>query len=361
MPTAETPEEIGNLEQAFTDAAAQVPEVAPTPQPAEPTQQEPSAAFRAAQTSGFDTTGFNSDEELVQGLYAKLAESQPYAEYARQVLPYDQDLRQMIAARNQPQAPATQTKPPEEEWSPGTHFKKVWKTPDYDKGWEAFINSGMVTVDQESGQFVAVPKYANSVPINVLQGLNGRRTWQREALEKLIENPYESTWQAFQEPLERVIQQKVAEHIKSYDSVQAVNAWEHANEKVLYEHDPQGQIVYDIYGNMKPTPYGEVFIQSAREARQKFPGISHEDVIKYATAVATPYRAAQEPTQPEPVAQQPAAVMKEKSFLQKAMQKAGHSPNSGGYAEANDLEPVVMDSRDLESMFATAAKKAGVR
>jgi hypothetical protein len=214
----------------------------------------------------------------------------------------------------------------------------------------------MVVVDPETGHYVAQPKYANMVPVTVLQGLNGQRTWQRQALERLIANPFEETWKAFQEPMERIIQQKVSEHIKGYDSIQAVNAWEHANEHVLYEHDSNGKVVYDIYGNQKPTQYGEVFIQAAREARNKFPGISHEDVIQYASAVATPYK-------PAPAADEsgtPAPAGKEKSFLQKAMKKASHSPNSGGYSESSDIEPVVMDGRELENLFASAAKKAGL-
>lgn len=358
-------QELGQeqLEQVFTEAASQASVAAP---PTDPVAAPPaeaaaeaqlSAAFRAAQEAGIDIGQFKSDDELVRHFAKQVSEYRPYVEYANQVLPYDKDLREMIAAKSKPPVQETAA-PKSDEWTPETHFRKAWGQPDYDKSWEGFVQAGMVTIDPETGQFVADPRYAQSVPINVLQGLNNRRQWQRQALERLLENPFEETWKAMQEPLERYVQDRISQHFQKHDSVRAINAWEAENAKVLYEHDATGNIVYDVYGNMKPTQYGEVFIQAARDARQRFNGISHEDVIRYASAVATPYLQ----KQPAPVTQQqqPDPPQQQKtSFLQNAMQKAAHSPNSGGYSEASDIEPVVLQTRELDNMFVSAAKKNG--
>lgn len=355
-----------DLSNAFTQAAAGAIPTTPEPvaAPVEPvTQSEPemTAAFRAAQAAGWDTSQFSTDEELVQAMYGQINQLKPYVEYAQQVLPYDKDLRELIQKRSAPAA-EPQTKQEQDEWKPETHFRKAWGAPEYDKGWEAFIQSGMVTIDQETGQFVATPKYGNTVPINVLQGLNSRRQWQRQALEKLVENPFEETWKAFQEPLERYIQERITKHFSSRDSLQAVNAWERENEKVLYEHDPSGQMVYDVYGNPKTTAYGDAFISAARDARQRFNGASQEDVIRYASAVASsqlPKQAA--PAAPPAVAEAVVDDEQEEPFLKKALRKAAHSPNSGGYSEASDIEPVALGSRELENFFAVEARKAGLK
>lgn len=363
-----TPED---LNVAFTQAAGQTA-ATPTPEPtapvaepvqaAEPTEQELSAAFRAAQAAGFDVSQFGSDEELVQAMYEQVNRAKPYVEYAQSVLPYDKDLRELIQKRSAPPQETAQPAPAE-EWKPETHFRKAWGAPDYDKGWEAFIQSGMITIDQDTGQFVAAPKYGNAVPINVLQGLNSRRQWQRQALEKLLDNPYEETWKAFQEPLERYIQERLDGHLRQRDSLQAINAWERQNEKNLYEHDAKGELQYDVYGNPKASRYGEVFIAAAKDARQRFNGASQEDVIRYASAIAAPYLAQQQaPAAPvvEPQVEQ-AAPEDEEPFLRKALKRAAHSPNSGGYSEANDLEPVALDQRELDDMFKVASRKLGLK
>ena len=360
-----TPEEISS---AFSQAAGQaLPQtnapVAPAPaaqQDSEPVQHEVvSAAFRAAQAAGFDTSNFSSDEELVQAMYSQLNQLKPYAAYAQEVLPYDRDLRELINKKSAP-APQKEQEQPPEEWKPETHFRKAWGTPEYDKGWEAFIQSGMVTIDPDTGQFVASPKYGQVVPINVLQGLNSHRQWQRQALERLVQNPFEETWKAFQEPLDRYIQDKISSHFRQRDSLQAVNAWERANEKRLYEHDAQGNMVYDVYGNPKTTQYGDTFIAAARDARQRFAGASQEDVIRYAEAIAAamvPQQVAppvEQSQQAQPVLDQTEA---EEPFLTKARRKAAHAPNAGGYSEATDLEPVALGARELDNLFVVESKK----
>jgi hypothetical protein len=355
------PEESADVSNAFLEAAASAaaqhtPEPSPTPSPGEP---EPSsaltAAFRAAQVAGLDVGQFKSDEELVQHLAKQISDARPYVDYANQVLPYDRDLRDMIAKRSQP-APEPAA-PQAEAWSAEKHFGKAWGKPEYDTAWDAFIQSGMITVDQETGQFVADPRYAQSVPLQVLQGLNGRRQWQRQALERLLENPFQETWNAIQEPLERYIQERIDGTFKQFTANQAVNAWEAENAKVLYEHDATGQPQYDVYGNPQVTPYGDAFIRAATYARQSFPGIQQGDIIRYASAVAAPYLTPASPAAPTP---EPTPPEQEKSFMQKAMQRASHSPNSGGYSEASDIEPVVLEHRELENMFSAAAKKAGL-
>lgn len=352
-----TPEEEQALDNVFTEAVqaaeAQAPEVPEVAAPETPPEPELSAAFRAAQEAGMDVSGYKSDAELIQDINRRLAEYQPYVDYAKSVLPYDQQIRQLVSGKQEKAPePAVETK-----WDPAEHFRKQWETPQYDKAWETFVQAGMVTLDADTGQFVAVPKYAASVPVPVLQGLNQRRTWQRQALERLLENPFQETWQALQDPLERMIQDKIQSYVNQYDSVQNLNAWEQKNAQLLYEHDSQGQVVQDIYGNMKPTQYGEVFIRAAQDARQKYPGISHDDILQYAQAMATPHLPQAKPAEPAAPVE---PVKEDKPFLQKALEKASHSPSAGGYAEATDIEPMVLETRELEQMFLTASKKAGL-
>lgn len=353
----EKPEEVpneGELETMLTDAAASgaTPEPTPEPEPTTtPTPEPQPSALEIAKNLGIETDNYQSDEELLKGLYSQLQETKPYADYGRQVLPYDDQIRKIITQEPEPEP----EKEPDKEWSPESYFSEKWQRPNYDKAWEAFISSGMVQLDPNTGQFVPAEGYQSSVPINVLQGLNEYKSWQRSAIEQLLENPYKGTWDAFQEPLQRMIQDQIDQHLSQFEQTQNVSNWEAQHADVLYEHDTNGQIVLDIYGRPKPSEYGEKFIAAATKLHN---GGMHDPnlVIECALEiVGQPPAAEQQAETPEQVSEQ-----KQRSFIDEAREKASHSPSAGGYSENNDIEPIVQSTRELDNMFIAAAKKAGI-
>jgi len=366
-----------NYESAFTDAAAEAatgatksPEPATPPADASPSppagsvESPPagpaiSSAFLAAQEAGVDTSGYEDDAALIAGLHKQSQELRQYADYGRQVLPYDRQFREFQQQQAQDPSPAPEQKT-EKPWDVGEHFTNSWKQPEYEQGWDAFLQSGMIQQDP-NGQFVPAEGQHLNVPPNVLQGMNAHRVWQRQALETLVNNPFQTTWDAFQEPLSRLIEERVQKTLGEYDSSQSMTGWEAENSKLLYEHDGNDKVINDIYGNPKATAYGEAFIQAAQELRQS--GVNDTDqILRLASQMtrsllptATPKEGngAPVPT-PTPESEKPA------SFMQEAIAKAGHNPSPGAYAEGEGQDPVARDNTELENMFTVAAKKAGV-
>lgn len=300
--------------------------------------------LEAARELGLDGE-WEDSAAVIRDLASRLKDSQPYIDYARRVLPYDQQISELISGQKQ-EEPEQQA----EEWDASKHFKEAWGAPEYDSAWDAFVQSGMVTLDPATGQFVAADGYQTSVPLNVIQGLNEHRNWQRQGLERLLSDPYGSTWEAFQEPLERLIKERIESYVSSLAEQDAVSEWEAAHAKDLYEYNGD-EPVRDIYGNIRTTPYGEAFYQTCQELRDS--GMTDpRKVIQMAIRLhPPPSNGSSEPEAP---------AEKESSFLDKAMDKARHSPSSGGYSENRDIEPIVQSTMDLERMFVDEARKAGL-
>ena len=366
MPIEE--EDLSNLDNSFVEAAkeAALPptDASPSPQggsavppPADPPTVSP--VFQAAGEYGFDTSQYKSDEELVKGLFGKLKEVSPYVDYARQILPHDEQIREYLRQsqqpRQQPQQPATQPKA-EEQWDPDKYFGEKWGAAKYDKAWDAFLQSGMIQLDPRTGHYVPVPEYSNMVPLPVLQGLNEYRVWQKNGLEKLLANPYKDTWDAFQEPMQRLVRDEIKRSLGQYDDTQSLTGWESQNARILYEHDQAGNIAFDIYGNPKTTEYGSAFIRAAQGLRQSGV-VDPRQIIEYAGQLAAPFLPKQQPSAAPQQPQPPAPPQKKpESFMQQAM----HRASSGGYAEAEDVNQYVQSSRELDNMFMDAALKEGV-
>ena len=133
-------EPIDDVSNAFTEAAQS--STPPTeqssqtvaPQAAAESLSPTSRAFAAAERLGLDISSYKDEESLVEGLYRTLEETrksyqeaQPYVDYARQVLPYDQKIREIVSGQA---APKEEPKP-EEEWTLDGHFSKAWQAPEY--------------------------------------------------------------------------------------------------------------------------------------------------------------------------------------------------------------------------------------
>jgi len=287
---------------------------------------------------------------LVRELAKRVKDVQPYVDYAQRVLPYDQQVSELISGQGKAEEVS---KEPEPEWDVNQHFQEAWKAPSYDKAWDAFVQSGMVGIDPGTGQYIASDGYQASVPLNVLQGLNEHRSWQRDGLQKLLDDPYGSTWEAFQEPLDRMIKERMESYFGQRSEQDVVANWESEHAKELYEFNGE-EPVRDIYGNVKPTEYGEAFLRTCQELRDG--GMSDPGkIIELASRVNRAPTAPQETATTTQDTQEP-----EKGFLDKALEKASHSANAGGFSENRDIEPIVQSTLDLESMFVNEARKAGL-
>lgn len=366
------------MEQAFTNASREQAGAPPVETQgggstagagagSTPPEPERPAVFAAAEQLGIDVSQYTDEQALIADLWKQAedakrstAEMQPYVEYARQVLPYDAQVRQVL--QGAPAEPSQPAAGQPAEWDLDRHFSEAWKRPEYDKKWESFITSGMIVADPDTRQFVPADGYANQVPAQVLQGLNGRVAWQREALERLLEDPYRQTWEAFQEPLQRMVDDRVSQYVSQQESARAINQWEAENAGLLYETTSSGEVAYDISGNPRLTPYGQAFMQACQELQPLGDSLK---ILKTASQMTAHLRPSGDQaaggTPPAEQTPQADAGTADGSFLDQAMEKAKHRPNSGAYAAGQDVDPLVQNVMELESLFKDAGRKAGIR
>jgi hypothetical protein len=180
----------------------------------------------------------------------------------------------------------------------------------------------------------------------------------------MLENPYQKTWEAFQEPLSRLIDEKMQAQITKHDESRDLDVWEEQNAHLLYEFGEDGQVLRDIHGYPKPTSYGEAFIKACERVQEewsnRFPDQPADPHYVWTMAnMATEHLVPQEEETPEQTPEQ-ASVEKKEKFLDTALKKAAHSPSSGAYAEGGVEDPGEVSRTELESMFTDAGKKAGM-
>lgn len=287
----------------FSDAAQQAQQAGQQPQMAPPSWAQ------NLQLAGIDPSGFRSPEDLANAYLQtqrQMQELQTYAQYGQQFLPYASQFNEFLQTRQQAQAQQTQQPAAPKKSIEETlkeHWNSMWKAPEYDPSWDA-----MVKMNPETGFYEGISPF---VPAQVVQGMNARRDWMRNSLNKMLENPFEMQWKALQPGIQAVIQQEVQRELSSYNVNREFDALEQEYAPVLYQHDQNGNRVVDPFtGQPRWTPFGAHVAEEMRRlnaAGLTDPFVNFEYAVNSAKAMLFDQsrQQAQQPQQPQQPGQQP--------------------------------------------------------
>lgn len=364
-----------NLQTMFTQAAAQqqpptqvAPEAAtvgfpaaPAPLPvATPPAQSPSQYAAQAAELGIELPATATDAEVAAAVMARYQQIAPVAQFGQSMLPYADQMNEFFRAQGTaPPSVAQQPGTGPAEWTPQAHFQKLWNVPQITPEMKFAIDQGMVLRDDESGLMKPRPGMEMMVA-PILHGLNQALNYQRQQWQEIMQaNPYEKFYGAMQEPIEKLIDQRVQEKLNGYQSqvqnVSTVNQFEQQNQQWLYQQNANG-------GRML-TPVGQYFTQLYQAKQGSWSG-TNEDLLRDCrdlTELAVMRSRATQPA-PAPVAPPPngngqypnpaqVSQQRQQSFLQTALTQAAHAPNGGANPVQSASGPIVVTPGELESMF----------
>mgnify|MGYP001588865525 CR=1 FL=1 len=344
---------------ASQDTAPSQPDAATASAPSVPAGSTPtqvSALAAQAAQLGFQLPATASDAEIATALMGRYQQIAPMAQYAQALLPHADQINEFFASRGQaPAQPAAPQAPA--EWSVDGHFQKHWDGPKLTSEMQFAINNGMVVRDPESGLMVPKPGMEMMVA-TLLQGLNHALNWRSEKARDFIEDPFRKTWSVLQDPIERLVEQKIQARLQAQssqqDAVGAVNQFEQANTNWMYQAaNNGGQLL---------TPKGQAFVRLAKQMGANYSGdpLMLLELCKAAVNGVAPEAAAQaavvaavQPIAAPVAATTPAQVsaQQKSSFLHNAIANAAHQPSGGANTVQSPTGPVSVSPGELESMF----------
>ena len=354
--------------------------MSPTETPLPPVEQQAASSdlAQAAHEAGIDVSRYGSEQELAQAMVGALQQSQPYVKFARQMAPHAEQFQNYLRDGTQPpvqqQAPEQAPAPVQEEWDEGKHFADKCSKPTYDPNWDTFVQTGMIVQDPNSGQFMPSPDYPMA-PANVIQGLNEHRSWQRDSLQTLLENPYQKNWEAMQEPMQRMVDERIQQMFSGYDTANYIQDFEGRHAEHLYVRDENGQYQQDpVSGNWELTPLGSLFYNEIESLKQEGMTDPHAITERALDSSVTALRAhaaehqnaqmqeyyqgdpnaQQQQMQPQQPQVQQQAPDQRQSFMDRAMQRAAHTSSSSGYGDSTPAgEHQGLQRSELENMFSS--------
>lgn len=322
-----------------TTESAPIEAVADTP-------VEPSALdnlLSQARQYGVSTDGVASEAELANKVMARMQEMQPYVQYANDLIPHADEIRDYLAAKEKPAAPV------EDEWNEEKYFQTQYGGPTFTAAHQQAVDTGIVTRDPDTGLWIAQPGFevaAGSLlgEMNAAQQ-HSAKFWQQQTRG----NPLHSTYKAIQEPLMRQVKAYVQEFIGGHDQQAQlrnnINSFEQKNAEWMYQP-----------GTKTLTQHGSQFMSSISDLKSA--GVSDPQTLVSMAMRMIGGPPQLSPPTPAPVAAPvPAPVAAEippvpqKTFLEQAKKRASHSPSA-----ATESQPQVVDSGDLQSMFTRAFK-----
>ena len=243
----------------FVEQQAQ-PEQPPAPQeqlaysPPPPGEASIRDAFT---TRGYDTTGFESDDQFIETIESGLAQLNELPRLQQMAQYGQQYLQQASTAQPQPEyEEPIQEAPPE----PTYQSEEPWTPPEFDKGWD-----NLLRMDSRTGTYVPVNEHVNPV---VAQKANEYREWLRNQGQRFWDNPYDfmkeglSGWVA--DVADAVVEQRMGQQ-STNDQVTDFLA---TNANRFYVMDQMGNIQYDPNsGEEVLTQQGHALKHYAAEAR----------------------------------------------------------------------------------------------
>jgi len=366
----EQPADPIQLHTAFTDAAAAqgteapietpTPESAPETHPVETQAPPPESSLQDyAREAGVSLDGdFDSDAEYGRALIQYYQQQQQYADFGRQMAPHAEKI---TAALQSPSEPAAVVEPEEEEFSSEKYFADRWSVPDRNPNWDHLVNSGRIEKN-ESGYYVPNPDITVQEAMAIGGELQSINEWEAARVGVIQDtfhkgNMFQNFWEVFQEPLNNMLQerdkqweQKIDERFGQRDYQHHISDFENANEGWIYD----GQQTELVNGQMqrKLTPQGRSFINSYTDLVDS--GTSREKAMEYAQRLNSSQQAAAPPT-PDAPAAQAASEQQTQSFMDTALERASHTPSSGGSPPTNpETDPVNLTKTELHNMFRNA-------
>ena len=351
---AETPEAPEPEEKPVeTPAEEPVQETVETPEVAEkpPLDED---FIRHAKELGISTDGISSYEDLTAAALRRLHDTAPLVNYANQLVPHADEIRQFFDSRNA--KPEPQQKP-DEEWTPQKHFQEKWSGPQWEQRFTDAINNGMVVRDPDTSLWKPAPGYEVMVgsiiaPLNEAQQHTAKQ-WQ----ELSRGNPYERFYEAMQEPLRRQWQKDMDERLAARQQQSSqemeVAEFERQNADRLYRNDP-------VSGERVPTEEGQKLFDSiARIKNAK----SNKDILSLAAEMVGLSNKAVAAPQQQPVPQaKPVSGQSESGsqqpFLESALDRSVHRASASGQSDASGEAPQVMSEIDLDNFFKNQFQKS---
>lgn len=370
----DAPLESADLSSMFSaaQAAGGQPDAAPSQSsvpdttPAAPAAPQVSALAAQAAQLGIELPATASDADVAQALMGRYQQMAPMAQYAQSLLPHADAINEYFASKGQaPAQPAASAKP--DEWSIDGHFQKHWDGPKLTQEMQFAINQGMVVRDPETGLMVPKPGMEMMVA-PILQGLNHALNWRTEAARGFIEDPFRKTWDVLQDPIDRLVQQKVQaifqQQQQQFQAVQSqqtaadsVNQFEVANKDWIYQPANNGGVLL--------TPKGQQFVKLVKDLSANFSGDANlllsvcKQAVLGGESVAVPAGNGAITAQANLSAAAPSATItaaqvsegKKSSFLQNAIANAAHQPSGGANTVQSTSGPVSVSPGELENMF----------
>ena len=314
--------------------------------------------------SGLDTSRFESEADVanyINQLEKDRQELETYAQVGRQYMPYAQDFNNYLQ-----QQQAQQAQPEKEEsaeQSIDDLRNQLWGKPEYDPSWEQ-----MVQENPHTGQIEGISPY---VPANVVQGVQNYRSWQRQAVQKFLDDPFT----LMQQGLEPYFEKKFAEMIDGRFSQQQQDAEMQRVEadlaNTIYAVDETGNYKVDpVTNTYQLNEYGQMLVPEMQKLQAA--GVTDPVQLKALAesnlkALAYDYQQQQaqqpaaEAAPPEqavaPATVPPPSSSKQESFLQKARQ-ASRSPNMGGRLNSPET-PASETTIQNDDFFESIARSQG--
>ena len=334
------------------EAQQPTPEQAPAPEPTfeqgleEITQQNqpvhPQPSVRQAFADrGYDVSQFQDDATFVQALEQGLAtipQMQGQMDQMQNAW-LQQQQQDRVAQYEEPYYAPT----PESAPSPGAS----WNPPEYDPEWDA-----LVTVDQESGQFV--PRYKHVNPI-VAQKANEYRDYLRKEGQRFWQNPHDFVWDGLNDRVEQMVQDRVSDAVQGIRDRSSARDFLDEHKSIFFQLDSQGNRMTDSQGNELLTPAGHKMheyanrlrasgVSDPQEIRELASGLLQRDMLETGLGYANQqyqqqvlaqqqyqqqaYQQPQESTLTEPAQNQ--------TFLERGLQGAYHQPNQSGTIDSSE-------------------------
>jgi len=372
-PPSTTESPPANLSTAFSDALQQQPQQQPAPsapaqQPATPSAGPPASTpqnpvIDYARSAGLDVGDHTSDTDFAKHLVGQYQQQSQLATWAKQLLPHASEITEALRSRQQPQ----QQPPAEpEEWNVESHFSKAWDLPKYNPSWDSMLQSGVIQKDA-TGRYVPAEGHEWMGMSPELRELNEFEAHRSKSVQDLFYggNFYKNVWDKFQEPIERMIQEKaqalLEERFSQNTAHDAIGKFESQNESWLY--DGQNMELVDGQPMRKLTDGGKKFFDAVSTLRQH--GVTDAGALLQLASQLAPPPAQAGAVTPQPGAGAPPAsgvtpeqisAQQTQSFLENAMARAQHSPSSGGASAPGGNEPVNATEVEIHNMFRNALR-----
>ena len=294
-PLAGSPAPTGEPASEPTSAPTPTPAPAPT-EPAPTDGTIPTSVREALASRGYDTSGFQSEADALDGLLATAEEfhrTRPYVQVGQRYSPHADAIDAYLEERarstagqsapavpGQPAAPGQSVSPVAEPAGKQEPSGLKWEPPEYDPAWET-----RARWDADNQRYAPASQYDSPV---VAEKLNAFRDWQvrtsRDLLTRfpeLVEEAMGGRLKSLEESMESRVQGIVREAITGYDSQQQSSQFFSDREKELFEVDAQGQRLADpATGEPVLSAKGRAFREYAEQG-QAFGITDQNNLLRY--------------------------------------------------------------------------------